>query len=72
MCLGMAVVTRKELLSGRWHREKGSSVYKLKSKVKQLMEQGCFALETLQHKEWGLGVNTGGGAKEEGSLGIGS
>lgn len=38
MYLGVAVVTRKELLSGRWHREKGSSVYKL-TELEQLTEQ---------------------------------
>lgn len=56
VCPDMAVVTRKELLSGRWHREKDSSVYRLMSEVEQLLEQGCSALETLEHKEQGLEI----------------
>lgn len=69
VCPDMAVVTRKELLSGRWHQDDGSSVYRLTPEFEQLLEQGCFALETLQHKGQGLGVSTGGREKKEGSHG---
>lgn len=73
VCLCMAVVTREELLSERCHREKGSGVYRLRSEVEQLVEEGCFALETLQHKAWGLVVSTERGhmtPKENPSVGF--